>query len=226
MGMTVTLCGCSGPESEFAMVFSHQCPKCPLRFSFATELSWHLREEHRPAHLPTGQRATGSAEPAELAAVPLNDDPVSRRFLVVANQTLGGEGLTVKLDELIAGTRCAVRLLVPVTDTAGSQQSDFPAIDLLGSDRYRIARVLAEGRLEHEMERLRGLGVEAAGEVVDADPVDRVKEVLGEEELDGIVVSTLPRRMSRWLVMDVPHRIGRLSGVPVTHVAGPAGPSI
>ena len=155
-----------------------------------------------------------------------SDEPVSRRFLVVANQTLGGEQLTAKLHELTAGMRCAVRLLVPVTDTEGSNQSDFPAIALFSSDRYRIARLLAEGRLKHELERLRGLGVEAAGEVVDADPVDRVKEVLEEEELDGIVVSTLPRRMSRWLVTDVPHRIGRLSNVPVTHVAGPAGPSI
>lgn len=210
------------------MVFSHQCPKCPLRFSFATELSWHMREEHRPARLsPTPGGAQPATVPAELAelAVALNDEPVSQRFLVVANQTLGGEALTAKLHELTAGVRCAVRLLVPVIDTAGSNQSGFPAIDLFSSDRHSIARLLAEGRLKHELERLRGLGVEAAGEVVDADPVNRIMEVLGEEDLDGIVVSTLPRRMSRWLVMDVPHRIGRLSDVPVTHVAGPAGPS-
>ena len=209
------------------MAFSHQCPKCPLRFSFGTELSWHLREEHRPARPPrtavAAQPATAPAEPAELAVAP-NEESVSRRYLVVANQTLGGEKLTAKLHEISAGVRCTLRLLVPVTDTEGSQQRDYPGIDLFSSDRHSIARRLAEGRLEHEVERLRGFGIEAAGEVVDADPVDRVKKVLGEEDLDGIVVSTLPHRMSRWLVMDVPHRIGRLSDVPVTHVGGPAGP--
>ena len=110
---------------------------------------------------------------------------------MVANQTLGGEKLTAKLHEMSAGVPCTVRLLVPVTDTERSQQRDYPAIDLFSSDRHSIARLLAEGRLEHEIERLRGFGIEAAGEVVDADPVDRVKEVLGKEDLDGIVVSTL-----------------------------------
>lgn len=211
------------------MVFTHQCPKCPLRFSFATELSWHLREEHRPPHLsPTGapaRTATVPADPAEVASAP-TQEPVSRRFLVVANQTLGGDALTAKLAEITAGVRCHVRLLVPVTDTERTHEGDYPAIDLFSSDRHRVARLLAEGRLKHEIERLSRLGVEAAGEVVDADPVDRVKEVLQEADLDGIVVSTLPRRMSRWLVMNLPHRIGRLSDVPVTHVVGTAGPSL
>lgn len=205
------------------MVFTHQCPKCPLRFSFATELSWHLREEHRPVH--ARPKATVPAAPTELPVAP-NDEPVSRRLLVVANQTLGGETLIAKLNELTAGVRCAVWLLVPATETAGSNHSDFPAIDLFSSDRHNLALLVAEARLKHEIARLRGLGIEADGEVVDADPVDRVKEVLGEESLDGIVVSTLPRRMSRWLLTDVPHRIGRLSDVPVTHVSGPPGPSV
>ncbi len=211
------------------MVFTHQCPKCPLRFSFGTELSWHLREEHRPGH----QRRTRAAvQPAPVPAVPAdsataaNEEPVSRRLLVVANQTIGGEKLTEKLDELTTGKRCAVRLLAPVTDTSASNRTDFPTVALFSSDRHSIARVLAEGRLKHELQRLRALGVEVAGEVVDADPVVLVKEVLAEQKWDGIVVSTLPRRLSRWLVMDLPHRISRVSDVPVTHVAGPAGPSI
>lgn len=147
-------------------------------------------------------------------------------YLLVANQTLGGEELTAKLDELCARQPCRVQLLVPVTDTEGSHQWDYPAIDRFVPDRHSIARSLAEGRLQNEMQRLRKMGVEAAGEVVDADPVDRVSELLPGARFDGIVISTLPHRLSRWLVRDVPHRIGRLSDVPVTHVVGSAGPSI
>jgi hypothetical protein len=57
-------------------------------------------------------------------------------------------------------------------------------------------------------------------------PIGRAKELLQEEDFDGIVVSTLPRRLSRWLVMDLPHRIARLSEVPMTHVESNAGPSL
>ena len=210
------------------MESSHQCPKCPLRFSFATELSWHLREDHRPAQSPSTAVAapTGTApgEPG-LAATP-NEQTVPARLLVVANQTLGGEELTAKLHEISAGMPCTVRLLVPVTDTEGSNQWDYPAIDRFIPDRHTIARLLAEGRLEHELDRLHSFGIEAAGEVVDADPVGRVHEVLEDEHPDGVVVSTLPHRMSRWLVLDVPRRIGRISEVPVTHVVSSAGPSI
>lgn len=30
---------------------AHQCPRCPLRFSFRTELEFHLREDHDPGQV-------------------------------------------------------------------------------------------------------------------------------------------------------------------------------
>lgn len=148
-------------------------------------------------------------------------------YLVVANQTIGGEELTAKLDELTSAGSCAFRFVVPVTDTEGLHQWDYPPIDRVIPDAHRIAAALAQGRLEHELARLRRAGIEARGEVVDAEPIRRVEELLhGEEHFDGVVVSTLPRRLSRWLVLDLPHRVARLSEVPVTHVEGNAGPSL
>ncbi len=148
------------------------------------------------------------------------------RYLIVANQTIGGEQLTAKLDELIGAGSCTFRFLVPVTDTEGLHQWDYPPIDRVIPDAHLIAAALAQGRLEHELARLQRSGIEASGEVVDALPVGRAQELLHEEHFDGVVVSTLPRRLSRWLVMDLPHRIARLSDVPVTHVEGNAGPSL
>lgn len=147
-------------------------------------------------------------------------------YLIVANQTLGGEQLDAKLDELMGAGSCTFRFLVPVTDTEGLHQFDYPPIDRVIPDAHRIAAALAEGRLEHELARLRRSGIEAAGEVVDALPLERAQELLGEQPFDGVIVSTLPRRLSRWLVMDLPHRIARLSDVPVTHVESSAGPSL
>ncbi len=147
-------------------------------------------------------------------------------YLIVANQTIGGEQLTAKLDELAGAGSCTFRFLVPVTDTEGLHQWDYPPIDRLIPDAHRIAAALAQGRLEHELARLRRSGIEASGEVVDELPVRRAQELLDEEHFDGVVVSTLPRRLSRWLVTDLPHRLARLSEVPVSHVEGNAGPSL
>jgi nucleotide-binding universal stress UspA family protein len=148
------------------------------------------------------------------------------RYLVVANQTIGGEQLTAHLDELVSAGPCTFRFLVPVTDTEGLHQWDYPPIDRAIPDAHQIAVALAAGRLEHELARLQRAGIEASGEVVDALPINRAQQVLGEERFDGVVVSTLPRRLSRWLVMDLPHRLARVSDVPVTHVEGNAGPSL
>lgn len=147
-------------------------------------------------------------------------------YLVVANQTLGGEQLIAKLEDLGEEDAPTLHLLVPVTDTEGTQQWDYPPIDRVLPDAHRIARALAEGRLEHELARLRRAGVPATGEVVDADPVDKVRQALSTAHFDGVVVSTLTRRLSRWQLRDLPHRIRRASSVPVTHVEGSAGPSV
>jgi hypothetical protein len=147
-------------------------------------------------------------------------------YLVVANQTIGGEELTAKLDELVSAGSCTLRFLVPVTDTEGTHQWDYPPIDRLIPDAHQIARVLAEARLEHELARLQRSGIPASGEVVDAQPVERAQELLHEGGYDGVVVSTLPRRLSRWLIRDLPHRLAGVSDVPVIHVEGNAGPSL
>lgn len=147
-------------------------------------------------------------------------------YLIVANQTIGGDELTAKLDELAGAGPTRFRFLVPVTDAEGTHQWDYPPIDRLVPDAHQIARVLAEARLEHELARLRRSGVEAGGEVVEGQPVERAQELLQEEQFDGIVVSTLPRRLSRWLIWDLPHRIAGVADVPVTHVEGNAGPSL
>ena len=148
------------------------------------------------------------------------------RLLVVANQTLGGEQLEARLDALIAEGPCALYLVVPVTAAEGTTQWDYPPIDRVIPDAQRIAQTLAEARLEHELARLQRSGVTADGEVVASAPVDRVRELLAEGEYDGVIVSTLPRRLSRWLLTDLPHRVSRLSDVPVEHVEGQAGPSV
>jgi nucleotide-binding universal stress UspA family protein len=81
-------------------------------------------------------------------------------------------------------------------------------------------------RLEHELDRLREAGAEADGEVVEPMPLDAIRKIASREEADEVIISTLLRRLSRWIAMDLPRRIRRATSLPVTHVAGQAGPSV
>jgi nucleotide-binding universal stress UspA family protein len=154
-----------------------------------------------------------------------------RRYLVVANQTLGGPELAGKLDECVAAGPCRFHFVVPATAVADMESIDRP-LTLSGvdggagilPDMDEVARALARRRLEKELARLREAGVDADGEVGDPRPLHAIKDALREREVDEIIVSTL-HRGSRWLVMDLPHRVRRSHELPVTHVAGHPGPA-
>ncbi len=60
-----------------------------------------------------------------------------------------------------------------------------------------------------------GARVEAV--VGDTDPFVAVQASLEQSHFDEVIISTLPRRVSHWLRLDLPARVERL-GVPVTVV--------
>src|SRR4029453_14148839 len=84
----------------------------------------------------------------------------------------------------------------------------------------------ARARLDEGLAAFRNVGVEATGEVGDANPVYAASTALpnrpfGHEAGDGIIVSTLPPGVSHWLGLDVVSRIKREFDIPVTHVVAP-----
>ncbi|WP_052669082.1 hypothetical protein [Nitriliruptor alkaliphilus] len=131
-----------------------------------------------------------------------------RRYLVVANQTLGGEQLMERLRSCVAEGPCAVHVVVPASaDPTVAFHDEF-------SDRK-----LAKSRLGEALKRFEALGVEVTGEVGDHRPVDAVLDVLRRGvEVDEVIVSTLPAGVSRWLRLDAVSRIERAVEVPVTHI--------
>ncbi len=137
-----------------------------------------------------------------------------RRYLVVANQTLTGAHLIAKVRELDRGGPCAFHVLVPAT-----VPQDHPWTE-------GEVQAMARRRLEEGLVLFRDAGVEATGQVGDADPVLAVEDVLREQAFDGIVISTLPPRISRWLKLDLHHRVEGLFGLPVIHVEGEEQPAI
>jgi len=82
------------------------------------------------------------------------------------------------------------------------------------------ARAAAESKLAAALQRLRDAGLEADGRVGPPDPVDAVHAVWDPRHFDEVIVSTLPGQASKWMLMDLPHRIARFTGVRVIHVVG------
>ncbi|HEU4397655.1 MAG TPA: hypothetical protein VFU54_07455 [Actinomycetota bacterium] len=172
-----------------------------------------------------------------------------RRYLVVANQTLGGEELANAIQERMAAGPSHFHLLVPATPAgqldaeylAGkSDKPDAAAPGTEGLDRKTarqlledeleepdlaesgedLGRRLARQRLSQEINRMRDLGASVSGEVGVADALDAVGVVLHRWEFDEVILSTLPGRRSRWLAADLPTRIRRGFKLPVTQVTG------
>ena len=132
--------------------------------------------------------------------------------LIVANQTLPSSALAEAIRRRIESGVNTFHVVVPATPVARGFTWD-----------EEQSRADAATRLEEYLGRLRGLGVEATGEVGDRDPVAAVRDALRGRVVDEIVLSTLPPGVSRWLGQDVPSRLRGAVSVPVDVVFEKAG---
>jgi hypothetical protein len=74
-------------------------------------------------------------------------------------------------------------------------------------------------RADRASDRIRQLGLELEEVIVgDPDPFAAVGDVLHAREFDEVVVSTLPRTISRWLAVGLPARLRRTVDLPVSEV--------
>jgi hypothetical protein len=118
-------------------------------------------------------------------------------LLVVANVTAASDALLQLLLERARSGPLRVTLLVPA---GGAGRSG------------------ARERIDRALEPMRRAGIEAEGRIGPPDPSVAVHEIWDPRRFDEIVVSTLPTGASRWLQIDLPHRLERLTDARVTHV--------
>jgi hypothetical protein len=82
-------------------------------------------------------------------------------------------------------------------------------------------RAEAQRRLERAAAHLEAVGIESEAMLGDADPIVAVQEAWDPGRYDEVVVSTLAEGASRWLQIDLPHRVARLTDCQVRHVSVP-----
>jgi hypothetical protein len=143
-----------------------------------------------------------------------------RRILIVANQTAPSAHLKRIVRRRVEEGPCSFMLLVPAT---------APARKWTWTEAE--ATELATVRMQEALAGFRELGAEIEGRVQDGPPMDAVATLMQVERyenhhpFDEIILSTLPPGTSRWLKQDLPHRLERRYGIPVTHVVGEAAPA-
>ena len=131
-----------------------------------------------------------------------------RRLLIVANETVAGRELLDAIEQRARDGALDITVLCPINEPRGSYVVDPDAV-----------RGAAAERLERTLRELHDNGIEARGSVVDAGPLDAVRDYLAHETADEVIVSTHPRPTSRWLRRDVIEQLRRLfRDVPVEHV--------
>ena len=134
---------------------------------------------------------------------------MSKRILVVANETVTGRGLhRTILDQ--AADADAVELLV-VAPALNSRLRHW----LSDVDRARRA---AELRLDDCLEILWTYGLDARGAVGDADPMQAIEDGLRGFAADELVIATHPPGRSHWLEHRLVERARARFPLPVVHV--------
>lgn len=156
-------------------------------------------------------------------------------YLIVANQTLGGEELARTVRERIERGDTSFYVLVPMAPPhhEGGWSGGFVPYEGMSADEARAwseqdsehrrtlvdaARSLAQQRLDEMTGMIEAAGAEADGSVCDPDPLPVLEATMAEHSFVEVIISTLPARLSHWLRMDLPSRVQRVSRVPVTTI--------
>ena len=135
-------------------------------------------------------------------------DPAPARVLLVANRTAATEGLRDAVRERVARGPARFHLVVPA-HPHGLHKVVDPQEGDAGEAQQTLAAALP--RLSEVA------GSEVTGHVGDHEPLMAIEDAINRAPYDEIVISTLPRRLSRWLHLDLVSK-ARGTGLPVTHV--------
>jgi hypothetical protein len=147
-------------------------------------------------------------EPPRRAVSSRRGSANERRILVIANETVGGGPLREEIRSHTEGYDEHVLVVVPALNSA---------IRHWTSDEDG-ARAEAQQRLDASLARLRELGVDAKGEVGDAEPLQAMEDALRLFGADEIIISTHPEGRSNWLEQGIVESARERFAVPVTHV--------
>jgi hypothetical protein len=136
------------------------------------------------------------------------ESSTSARVLVVAHKTAATPALLDAVRERAARGPAEFTLLVP--NSAHGLHKVVDPEDTGAGEANQVLE-LALPLLEQ------AAGSHVEGMIGDPNPLDAIHDAVNLQGFDEIIISTLPTRVSKWLKLDLPSKIGGL-GLPVTTV--------
>jgi hypothetical protein len=130
------------------------------------------------------------------------------RILVIANETVGGARLQEEVHRRSEGKKEEVLVICPALNSP---------LKHWASDEDG-ARADAQDRLNASLARLRQQGIDAKGEIGDAEPLQAMEDALRLFGADEIIISTHPEGRSHWLEKGIVQGARERFAVPITHV--------
>lgn len=118
------------------------------------------------------------------------------RILIVAYRTAATQALYNAVRDRAKRGPCAFTLLVPRPDFDPGEEAEL-TLELALPFLDRAARDHVEGIIGR------------------SEPIEAVRDLWAKAPFDEIIVSTLPAHVSKWLHVDLPHRVAREFEVPV-----------
>jgi hypothetical protein len=137
-------------------------------------------------------------------------DEVPARVLLVAHRTAATDKLVAAVRERAQRGPARFHLVVPA-HPHGLHKVVDPQEGDEGEGRAALREALPVLSA--------AAGSPVTGHVGDAEPLMAIEDAVNRDGYDEIIISTLPRRISRWLHLDLVSK-ARGIGPPVTHVEG------
>ncbi len=160
----------------------------------AASVAWFV---HRNRHPEAKEQVSSRTTPAD-----------EHRVLVVANETVAGRTLHDAVRQATEGHPSRVLVVSPALNS--------PLRHFVSDEDG--ARKVAQQRLDSSLRALGDEGIEAIGEVGDADPLQAIEDSLRTFGADEIIISTHPEGRSNWLEKGVVTGARKRFTVPITHV--------
>lgn len=157
-------------------------------------VAWFLnKNRHLEPPEPVGSKETPADE---------------HRVLVVANETVAGRKLHQAVRSATEGQPSQVLVVSPALNS--------PLRHFVSDEGE--ARRQAQERLNRSLHALGDAGIDARGEIGDADPLQAIEDSLRTFGADEIIISTHPEGRSNWLEKGVVSGAKQRFMVPITHV--------
>ena len=134
--------------------------------------------------------------------------PDESRVLVVAHRTAATPQLVEAVRDRAARGNATFTLLVPKPAHGIARVADPEDIS---DEEAKMVLELALPLLEE------AVGGPVEGRIGDPDPLAAIEDAINAGDFGEVIISTLPTRVSRWLHLDLPRKVGGL-GLPVTTV--------